>query len=431
MITAELLEWSSWPPKEGSRAAPVHLDAAPEVQELADSLHRSGRLRVRDLQTGLCLEATSYVGTLQLGSLSIVIRPKLQGMPLLALLRYAYGLCQLELFDVLAQDTSPHALQELLLHQLEGEVRVLLRQGPQRAYVRREEELASPRGRIDLGASLRGLSSGRASLRCSYHSRIEDQPLNQMLRAGLVLASRLTRDPHLRLRLHRLEARLRGVTPTRLEPRRLARVIQDTNRLTAAYRPVLSLIQLLLEAEGMTPEDASHPRVLPGFLFDMNRFFQALLSRFLTEHLPEYTVHEEFPLHGMMAYAPAHNPLQRRAPVPRPDFAIREGQTVLALLEAKYRDLWETPLPRDMLYQLSLYALSHGALGTATLLYPTLAAQAREQVIELNDVIHGGRRARVILRPVHLHTLADLLQREDSRDVARERAAFARWLALG
>ncbi|WP_434391157.1 McrC family protein [Melittangium boletus] len=431
MITAELREWSSWPPEDGPPVPPHHLEPSAEVRALADTLHRSGRLRVRELRSGLRLEATSYVGTVRLGALAVVIRPKLPGLPLRTLLRYAYGLCPLERFDALPQDTAPQAFQALLLHQLEAELQRLLGQGPPRGYVQRAETLDSPRGRIDLSASLQALHAGQARLRCTHHARLEDHPLNQTLRAGLALAARLTHEPALRQRLHRLDTGLRGVTPVRLEPWRLTRALHDTNRLTAAYRPALTLLRLLLDAGGMLPEDAAHTHVLPGFLFDMNRFFQALLGRFLTEHLPGLTVHPEFPLQGMMAYAPAHNPLGRRAPVPRPDFALRQGPRVLALLEAKYRDLWETPLPRDMLYQLSLYALSHDALGSATLLYATLAPDAREQVIDVRDVVHGARRGRVVLRPVVLPTLAHLLEDGGKDGLRNERLAFARWLALG
>ncbi|WP_158079920.1 McrC family protein [Archangium sp. Cb G35] len=386
---------------------------------------------MRELKKGLRLEATSYVGTIRLGSLSVIIRPKIQEAPLLSLLRYAYGLRNLELFSELEQRTSLLAFQDLLIHQLEAETQELLQRGLHREYVRQEEELASPRGKIDLGWWMRHAGSGRVTLRCSHHPRSENHPLNQALRAGLHLAMRLTEDVGLRTRLHRLDALLHGCSRVALHPRLLERILRETDRMTAAYRPALSIIQVLLEEEGTAQEPASKEVRLPGFLFDMNRFFQALLSRFLKENLRGYTLRDEFRLVGMMAYASDSNPRRRQAPAPRPDFAILQGSRVISLLDAKYRDLWETQLPPDMLYQLVIYALSQGSAGSAAILYPTTTAEAREQVIEVNDVVQGGRRASVVLRPVHLQTLAKLVNPREGVAAEHEREAFALALALG
>ena len=53
---------------------------------------------------------------------------------------------------------------------------------------------------------------------------------------------------------------------------------------------------------------------LPGFLFDMNRFFQALLARYLSDNLTGYVVRPEHRLKGTFAYVPGWNPRRSQAP---------------------------------------------------------------------------------------------------------------------
>jgi len=220
------------------------------------------------------------------------------------------------------------------------------------------------------------------------------------------------------------------VSLRKLSPTILGDAQKTIDRRTTAYGPALILIELLLQAEGVSLDRATDRVLLPGFLFDMNRFFQALISRFLHDYLEGYEVQDECRLSELFHYDSDRNPRNRRAPVQKPDFVIRRDRKIEAILDAKYRDLWEKPLSRDMLYQLALYALGqNGNERKAVILYPTLAPNASDQAIHLREPVTGASQAQVILRPVKLLELEKLLRAQDWQSNKRK-AALAEQLSI-
>jgi 5-methylcytosine-specific restriction enzyme subunit McrC len=426
-----LREWEHREPELDAQLAGLEFED-PSSRTLARELSVAGRLEILELAQGISIRATSYVGRVRLGRLLVTVEPKITGMPLLTLLRYAYGLRNLDLFPSTAYDPANSPFQELLVHQLAAEVAELLSRGLHREYTRTRQALASPRGRVDFNTYTRQAGTARAALPCVHHPRLAATLLNRVLLAGLCLGVQLTNDLPLRAQLRRLAEILElDVEPVTLDGATLARSYRALDRRTAAYRPAITLIEMLLHSIGLLLEGGRAVPRVPGFLFDMNRFFQALLARFLDEHLAGYTVREERRIMGMMAYVPEHNPLRRRSPEPRPDYVIQQDARTAALLDAKYRDLWEHSLPRDMLYQLAIYSLSQGAGARAAILYPTLEAGAREARIVIRDPVYGDNRAYVVLRPVDLYKLSDLVGSTVGHQGRRACEAFAHYLAFG
>jgi 5-methylcytosine-specific restriction enzyme subunit McrC len=54
--------------------------------------------------------------------------------------------------------------------------------------------------------------------------------------------------------------------------------------ITEANSPALTLVRLINDMAGVQLEVEGTSNRISGFLFDMNRFFQRLLSRFVREH---------------------------------------------------------------------------------------------------------------------------------------------------
>lgn len=424
-----LNEWQSVNPETDPRL--IDRTLSPAGRELAKVLTKSGMLGVTELRAGLAVEASSFVGKLDLGDISVTIRPKLGAASFLRLIRYAYGFHDLKRFSNTEHDLGHLGIEDILIYQLNLEVEELLARGIHRSYVQKNESLASPRGRLDIRrlAAAGGITS--ATLPCVHHPRIEDTLLNRVLLAGLKKASTLASDLQLRRSSRRLASVLEvGISNIHLDLGVLNRGSQAINRLTAAYDPAFGLIRMLLAGNGVVLEGDANEARLPGFLFDMNRFFQSLLSRFLRENLPEYTFRDEHRLTDMMRFVPGFNPRNRQASAPRPDFVVLNDHRIIAILDAKYRDLWERPLPREMLYQLAIYAASHAG-KTATILYPTMDSAAKESRIEVRDPLHGHPLAQVCLRPVAIPFLEELILSHESNVVHRQRADYARNLALG
>ncbi len=430
-VDVVLPEWTTRCPESEAGLAGASL-GSPVQREIAESLTEKGMLHVLELRTGLSVRSTSYVGRITLGDLTVSVEPKLAGDHLLSLFRYAYGLRDLRLIGASSFAAGGGAFQDLLIAQLLTETTEIHSRGLHRQYRRMAGELANPRGRLDLQGIARQGGVVSARLPCTFHPRSEDCLHNRALLSGLDHAARLAGDPQLRVDCRKTVALFADrVAHVPLSRDLLRAVRRESDRLTASYRPAITLIELLAEAQGVTLRSAQGGPTLPGFLFDMNRFFQALLSRFLKDNLASCRVREEHRLKGMMSYVPSHNPRNKRAPQPRPDFVVAQNGRVAAVLDAKYRDLWVNPLPREMLYQLAIYALSGVGGGKAAILYPTQSQHAREARIQIADPVHGKRMGQVILRPVNLAKLDELISARQTAAVRRELAAFASQIAFG
>jgi 5-methylcytosine-specific restriction enzyme subunit McrC len=431
-ISIDLQEWSQKTPTEhASPLAGISLEDA-EARALAHQLTEAGMLEIRELREGLSIASTSYAGRITLGDLVITVQPKISGMPLLRLLHYAYGLRDLRLTSLVGYAQEQWAFQEILIAQLVGEASELVARGLHRRYRRTDEDLASPRGRIDLQQIAQRGGVIESTIPCTYYPRLEDCLVNQVLLQGLYLAAHLTGESKLRVHLYRLVSILEeNVSSIRLDAQTLTRLHREMDRLTSAYQPAITIIELLLAGEGVSLADDRQLMRLPGFLFDMNRFFQALLSRFLNEQLTEYEVHDQYQLKGMMTYDPAYNPRRQQAPTPRPDYVVVQHGQVVSILDAKYRDLWERDLPAHWLYQLAIYALSRQQEKIAVILYPTTNEVAREARIVLSEPVFGAGQATVVLRPVNLLGLEKLVTGAMTARNEHERRAFAEKLVFG
>jgi 5-methylcytosine-specific restriction enzyme subunit McrC len=409
VLRIDIREWEQLQPEKGSPLFHRYIEDEAARYTIKE-LNEKGIVNILELKDGLQITSNSYVGKIKIGDIELNIYPKIEGMPLYKLLKYAYRLRDLKIFDEAVHAIASSRLYDLLIYQLYAEIEELLYRGFNKMYKKLDADLETPRGRIDIKKIAAKANITGASLPCKYFERNEDNDLNRALLAGLYLALELAEDPGLKIHLHRLCSRMeQSINPIELNRHVLIRTLKSIDRLSEHYRSALELINILYESHGIQLEDGSMYMKLKGFFFDMNVFFQALLSKLMKEHLEGFTVRDEYTLHELLAYTPGFNPQRRYAPKPRPDFAVMKGSRVVCLLDAKYRDLWERNLPREMLYQLSIYAVSGVGSSTAKILYPSMSPEAKLQKLDIKNPATGTKYAEVILQPVSLPLVAELL----------------------
>ncbi|HOQ01726.1 MAG TPA: restriction endonuclease [Acetivibrio clariflavus] len=404
--TINLKEWSIIF-EEGAELSDV------DARNTAQALKEKGIIEITEQKNGIFVESNSYVGSIKIGNIQINVSPKIEGIPLYTLLRYAYGLRDLKLFNISEHSIGNFSFFDLLIYELYAEAEDLLRRGIHKSYEKKEEDLFSPRGKIDMNrlCTQGGLSKNK--LPCRYFNREGNNVLNRTLLAGLKLGLKLVVDIELKAKLQRLcsimEEEVDDIILTRGN---LQLAKNSINRLNDRYSAVLEVINILYESQGIQLEDESRCINLRGYFFDMNAFFEKLVGKLLKDCVKEYVVKDQFSLHDMFMYTPGFNPRRRESPTPRPDFALLQGGKVVKLLDTKYRDLWENNLTRDMLYQLAIYAVSGIGDKTATIIYPAVSDEPTVQKIDVKNPVTNTKMASIILKPINLVKVAGLLSKD-------------------
>jgi 5-methylcytosine-specific restriction enzyme subunit McrC len=437
-IAVRLPEWTELTPAEtgaGRVLRGLWMGEEGHVRDQVEALNRAGVLVITERRDGVAIRSRSYVGRLSVGPLEITIVPKISWSRWLSLLAFALELRGLVRTEHLDFDLESTSLVELLVLELVAEARDLLHRGLHREGVEKRARLEAPRGRIEFSTIARRGGIREAAVPCRFTRRSDDLPLNRVLLAGLRFAGSRTRDRKLRADAVRLAQQLeqRSVSQLSLSREFLQLAEGTLDRRTRRYAPALRLIRMLLEGESVSLEDgADGDRIsLPGFALDMNRIWQQLLSRVLGEWAEDgVSVRDELPVSGVFGRV-SDFPSRRPLPRMRPDFAVFVDGRLRGFLDAKYRDLAERPLPREMLYQLAMYSLAQGG-SVAAILYPTDLPQAEEERVEVRHPVTGAVQATVALRPVLLRELEPLISEALRTGIAdRHREFAARLLGVG
>ncbi|MCY3846286.1 MAG: restriction endonuclease [Acidobacteria bacterium] len=365
--------------QEWQRSEAVRLTLA-EREALRRGLPSLGIEPATDSEHAWLLTPAETVGALEVGGLSVSIRPKLDVGRVLFLASYAMGAFKLreaERFSFPDADT----LVEGLARVFAASARRAFSRGLVHGYRTQEEALHTVRGRIRFADQMRRRFGIPTPVEVRYDDFTEDVLPNRLVRRAAERLGRMRiRSPSSRADLAWIDGTLENVALVAYPRHAVPEVV--FNRLNEHYREVVALARLVLRHA--TIETGRGAVRAPGFLMDMNRVFQEFVTRALRESLglSDRAFRSDSGVRGVTLDEASRVRL-------RPDLSWWDGPTCRFVGDAKYKRVQDGHVPNADLYQLLAYA-------TALDLPGGLLVYAQGETPEAVHVVrHAGRRLEV------------------------------------
>jgi 5-methylcytosine-specific restriction enzyme subunit McrC len=332
-----------------------------------------------------------FVGSVRLGQLSLIVRPKVELDRLFFLLGYTRTLD----FDQTATvelKVQPY-LTEAFIRVFLDEVQRALRRGALMLYMTVDDSGNTVRGRLRVADQLRRRYAIPLPVEITYDDFTVDIAENRILRAALRRASRLRlTNPSLRRRVVTALGALEGVTDVAYS----ARSVPDV-RLTRINRHYMGALALARALIASTSVDLDHGTTrTPAFVVDMDKVFEDFLARSLEDALATS---------GCRWKQGAARRLDVAGRVTiKPDLSLWKGRRCIFVGDAKYKQTAQGE--NADLYQMLAYCKALG-LNAGLLVY----AVTDEEVIE-HEILRDG--TRIVVRSLDLRgTDEDIMRRID------------------
>jgi 5-methylcytosine-specific restriction enzyme subunit McrC len=302
------------------------------------------------------LSASQYVGAVQLGSLTVEVLPKVEGIDgttmrrnLVAMLSTAYDL-EVSIGEAASVALQRFGLLEFLVQFFVNRLFAELHRGLVRRYETREENLTVLRGRVLIGEQVRRNSIAPERFYCSYEEFTEDNPLNRILKAALRLLLAFSRNIDNQRSLAELLFAFEAVSD--VDRHKLPWNEVGIDRLSVRYVPCLNLASLFLR---QTPPDvtAGSAGGLSVF-FDMNVLFEEFIGRVAARALRPlgYDVR----LQEGRRYLVYDDVAERDAFLLKPDIVGRIDNKAAWIVDTKWKELSKHE-SRDGVAQADMYQM--------------------------------------------------------------------------
>ncbi len=288
------------------------------------------------------LRPSSYVGTVRVGDLSVVVRPKIPIDRVMFLVAYAIDPKDWKKYFDLSPDAD---VLESVIPAFVHYTRQAVRRGLLQGYRHEEEALHTVRGRIRFNDQINRRFGIPLPLEVAFDEFTEDIEENRLLKTALY---RLSRLPVRSAQARRDVQALRPVFNTvELGAYRRGTPGVMYTRLNSHYRPAVELARLIIDNSSL--ELLHGATTGASFMLDMNRVFEQFLVVALREEL------------GLSErqWGPGRLHLDEANSISlKPDLFWRNGGRYRFVGDAKYKRIKPDGFPNADIYQMIAYCIA-------------------------------------------------------------------------
>ena len=319
---------------------------------------------------------TQWVGVIQVPGLQVEVLPKIDEADLngkdekqiqarsnLLYMLSVAGQVPVRERDVAHLTSRKASLSETLAAIFADRLRRELLRGPERAYIRREENLRKFKGKLLIAQQVRHNAAHRERFFCRFDEFSEDTLMNRIFRAACRVLLNATHTPLTQDRLRHCLLLLDGVEDVFVQDELFDQI--TITRQNERFADVLHFCRLILQ--GLSPTVQAGRERSFSLLFDMNRVFEDFVTAFLKKQVIPH-------LDGYRLYPQAKS--QRRhlmrdrgrdVLLLQPDILITSNDRQL-VLDTKWKQ-FSGKVGRDDLYQIYAYTKRYEC-RRSVLLYP-------------------------------------------------------------
>lgn len=270
-----------------------------------------------------------------------------------------------------------------------------IKQGLGREYICQTETLSSPRGKIDISASLKQKTPIKKQLACEFDDFSENAFINQILKTTslLLIRSDAVRSEHKKA-LKKVMLYFNAVDT--VDPHTIRWSSIRYHRNNATYKMLINICYLVINGLLLTKQDGS--RKLAQYLDDqrMHSLYEKFVLEYYRKHYPQFGAaasHIDWNVDdGIVEFLPTM----------KTDIMLRYNDKTLIIDTKYYKHTMQTisfydsrTMHSHNMYQIFTYVKSKDTQGTGNVSGVLLYAKTDEEITPDNDYMIDGNKISV------------------------------------